>query len=438
MAQQLRQKATEIVRKLVSKGHKAYFAGGCVRDMALKTEPKDYDIATDARPEEVRKLFPRNHPIGAAFGVIQVVKGKDTFEVATFRADGAYLDGRHPESVRFLSDREDAFRRDFTINGMFYDPLADRMIDYVGGLADMKAKVLRAIGEPESRIREDRLRMLRAVRFATALDFAIEPGTFDAVKTHAAEILTVSSERIRDELIKIFTSENAAVGLELLKESGLLAVILPEVAAMEGVAQPEQFHPEGDVFTHTLLMLQLAKKPSTTLAFGILLHDVGKPPTYVEKERIRFDRHTTVGAEMADAILKRLKFPRKETEAVVALVEDHLRFMDVKEMRESRLKRFLRQENFAEQLELHRLDCLASHGKLDNYHFCKSKLKEFGAEKISPPRLVSGKDLIELGFKPGPLFKKILSAVEDAQLEGKLKSREDAIAFIRRSADREP
>jgi poly(A) polymerase len=432
-----REKATALVKKLVSAGFKAYFAGGCVRDMALGAEPKDYDIATDARPDDIRRLFERTIPIGAAFGVINVLYGEDAFEVATFRADGPYLDGRHPASVRFLSDREDALRRDFTVNGMFYDPLKEETIDYVGGLADLKSRIVRAIGDPEERIAEDRLRMLRAVRFAAGLGFAVEGATFAAVRKHAAEIATVSAERIRDEIVKILTGGNAAVGVHLLKESGLLAVVLPEVAAMEGVGQPEQFHPEGDVLNHTLLMLELAEKPSVTLALGILLHDIGKPGTYSVQDRIRFHGHTTVGADMAARLMKRLRFSTRETEAVVDLVREHLQFMNVREMRESTLKRFLRRENFDEHLALHRLDCLASHGKLDNYRFCLLKRREYGPETIAPPRLLTGHDLIALGLRPGPIFRKILDSIEDAQLEGKLQGREEALKMAEELIRRE-
>ena len=425
--------AIKIVKTLRQAGFKAYFAGGCVRDQVMSREPQDYDVATDARPEAVMRLFPKTIPAGVSFGVVIVLEGPYQFEVATFRSDGQYLDGRHPVEVHFSSEAEDAKRRDFTINGMFYDPIAGRIVDYVRGQEDIKAGLIRSIGNPQERFSEDKLRLMRAVRFATQFDYKIEEKTYKALLNLADQITVVSAERIRDELSKILTGPRPAQGLRLLHQTGLLKAILPEVAAMEGVQQPPEFHPEGDVWVHTLLMLEkMAPASSFDFAFSVLLHDVGKPPTFSIKDRIRFDNHCQVGAEMAEQICTRLKLSRRQTEKVVELVREHLRFKDVRLMRESKLKRFLRGEHFGDHLELHRLDCLASHGDLSNWEFCKQKLEEIGPEEMRPERLVTGHDLIQMGYVPGPLFTEILTTVEDAQLEGRIKDREAALELIRR------
>lgn len=423
----------EIVRRLHETGRRALFAGGCVRDALLHAVPQDIDIATDATPEEIARLFPGHViPVGAQFGVSLVVLDGLPHEVATFRRDGIYLDGRHPQNVSFSTPEEDARRRDFTINGLFYDPMADRVLDFVGGQEDLRRRVVRAIGNPYARFEEDKLRLLRAVRFTTRLDFTLDPDTAAAVRALSGKIVQVSAERIRDELVKILTGPHAARALRLMEELGLTAAILPEIHAMVGVAQPPEFHPEGDVFVHTCLLFEHAGERSSVLAMAMLLHDVGKPPTFSIKERIRFDNHVNVGADMADAIGRRLKFSSDEIEQIVDLVRNHLQFMHVRQMRESTLKRFLRKPNFNDHLELHRLDCLACHGDLSNYYFCKEKLLTLTADIMAPPRLITGDDLIALGFKPGPLFKEMLTFVEDAQLEGRLTDAASALALVER------
>ena len=436
------QRAAEVVRRLREHGFQAYFVGGCVRDLLLRRTPDDYDVATDASPRQVLELFPRSIEVGVQFGVVLVVREGQEIAVATFRNDVLYLDGRHPEQVSYTRDpREDVLRRDFTINGLLLDPLGEgrrpssreeRVIDHVGGIADLRAGIIRAIGDPERRFAEDRLRMLRAVRFAARFDFRIEPAAWNAIGRAHAGIVQVSRERVRDELLKILTEGGAARGFRLLDESGLLAVLLPEVAALKGVEQPPEFHPEGDVWTHTLLMLERLENPAPTLALGVLLHDVGKPPTFRVADRIRFDNHAPVGARMAEAICERLRLSRRETEQVTALVEYHLHFKDVPRMRPARLMRFLQMPAFDEHLELHRLDCASSHGNLDAYHFVKQKLDTMSEEELRPRPLIGGDDLIAEGYPPGPRFKEILRAVEDAQLESELHSREEALDFVRR------
>lgn len=428
----MKDEAISIVRRLRDAGHTAYFNGGCVRDMLRGVEPHDYDIATTATPEQIRQLFPRTIPVGAQFGVMLVLEGDHQFEVATFRSDEAYVDGRRPTSVRFGTPEEDARRRDFTVNGIFSDPLAGRVIDFVDGRADIERKLIRCIGEPRERFTEDKLRLLRCVRFASTLNYEIEPATFAAVQEMAEQIGVVSAERIRDELVKILTGPRAGRGLELLDTSGLLREVLPEIAAMKGVEQPAEFHPEGDVFKHTKLMLDtLPANPTAVLALAVLLHDVGKPPTFSVSDRIRFNEHDRVGAEMTEQILRRLRFPNETIENVTLCVAEHMRFQFVKEMRPSKLKRILARETFPVELELHRIDCISSHGKLDNYEFLKQKAAEMPPEVIKPAPLLTGHDLIELGLTPGPLVGQILREAEEAQLEERLKSREEALAFAR-------
>ena len=427
--------AREIVARLRESGHIAYFAGGCVRDMVRGLTPKDYDVVTDARPEVVQTLFPRTFAVGAHFGVIIVLEKGFQFEVATFRSDDAYIDGRHPSAVHFSSPEEDAQRRDFTINGMFYDPVAEKVIDLVGGCADIDAKLVRAIGDPARRFAEDRLRMLRAVRFATVLDYQIDKNTWDALVANASSINQISAERIRDELMRIFQSPNRVRGWDLLDGSGLMRAILPELDAMKGVLQPEQFHPEGDVFVHTRLMLQmLPAEVSVSLVFAVLFHDVAKPVTAtVDKTgRIRFNEHDRIGAEMTEAIMRRLRFSGAEIEATVEMVRQHMVFKDAPNMRVAKLKRFMARSTFDEELELHRVDCESSHRMLDNYEFLLRKREEFANEPIIPPPLVRGDDLIALGLKPGPKFGQILEAVETRQLEGTLRTREEALEWVRR------
>lgn len=425
--------AVELVKKLTCQGHEALLVGGCVRDLILKREPKDFDIATSARPNDIVKIFPRTIPVGAQFGVFLVLKGPYRYEVATFRTDQKYKDGRHPEGVTFSSPKEDALRRDFTVNGLFYDPSHRRILDYVKGQVDLRRRLIRAIGDPEVRFQEDRLRMLRAVRFASALDFAIDPPTFKAVCRYAHAITEVSAERIRDELVKLFTGPHAGRGLELMDETGLLKVILPEAEKMKGVAQPPEFHPEGDVYTHTKLVLEQLKEPTPVLAMAALLHDIGKPPTFKMAERIRFDGHDRVGAAMARRICRRLRFSNHQTEAVSEIVADHMKFKDVRQMRLSTLKRFMGLGTFPEQMTLHRADCMASHKDLTHWRFLKKKLKELPAKEIKPKPLVNGHDLLTLGFKQGPVIGAILKAVEERQLEGELSSKEEALHWVQES-----
>ena len=426
--------ARKIAERLRDRGHIAYFAGGCVRDMVRGLTPKDYDIATDARPENVQALFSRTYAVGAHFGVIIVLEDGFQFEVATFRSDEAYIDGRHPSAVHFSSPEEDARRRDFTINGMFLDPASDKVIDLVGGQADIGAKLVRAIGEPGQRLAEDRLRMLRAVRFATALDYQIDERTWDALVASASSINQISGERIRDEVVRIFLSSNRVRGWDLLDASGLVSAILPELQAMKGVLQPEQFHPEGDVFVHTRLMLSLLPDiVSVPLVFAVLFHDVAKPVTsrVDEAGRIRFNEHDRIGAEMTEAIMRRLRFSGAEIEATVEMVRHHMVFKDAPKMRIAKLKRFMARPTFDEELELHRVDCQSSHRMLDNYEFLLRKREEFANEPIIPPPLVRGDDLIAFGLKPGPKFGEILEAVETRQLEGKLRTRDEALNWVK-------
>ena len=427
--------ARDVVARLRESGHIAYFAGGCVRDMVRDRIPKDFDIATDARPEVVQQLFSRTHAVGVHFGVILVLENNFQFEVATFRSDDAYIDGRHPSAVHFSSPEEDAKRRDLTINGMFYDPVAEKVIDFIGGCADIAAKLVRAIGDPAQRFAEDRLRMLRAVRLATILDYKIDKQTWDALLANAGSINEISAERIRDELIRIFLSPNRARGWDLLDSSGLMRAVLPEIDEMKGCKQPEQFHPEGDVFEHTRLMLRfLPEKVSVPLVFSVLLHDVAKPRTATVDEtgRIRFSGHDRMGAEMTEKIMRRLRFSGAEIDATVEMVRQHMVFKDVPKMREAKLKRFIARPTFDDELELHRVDCEGSHRMLDNYEFLLRKREEFASEPIIPPPLVRGDDLIALGLKPGPRFGEILEAVETRQLEGNLRTREEALEWVQR------
>jgi poly(A) polymerase len=426
--------ARDIARRLRAAGHIAYFAGGCVRDLLRGRVPKDFDIATEATPQVVQKLFPRTYAVGAHFGVIVVLENEFQFEVATFRSDGAYIDGRHPIEVHFATAEEDAARRDFTINGMFFDPEKEEVIDFVGGRADLERRLIRAIGDPAQRFAEDRLRMLRAVRFATVLGFEIDPATWEAVVASASSIVQISAERIREELVKIFLSPNRARGWDLLDASGLMRAILPEFDALKGCEQPPQFHPEGDVFKHTRIMLEmLPAEASLPLVFSVLFHDVAKPPTATvdEEGRIRFNGHDRIGAEMTEAIMERLRFSRAEIDATVEAVRQHMVFKDVPNMRVARLKRFMARPTFEDELELHRVDCASSHAMLDNYEFLLKKKEEFANEPIIPPPLVRGDDLIAMGMKPGPKFGEILEAIETRQLEGGLKDREEALEWVK-------
>ncbi len=424
-----RELANSICETLRRNRHQAFLVGGCVRDLLLSREPADYDVATDATPEQVIGLFPEHVAVGAQFGVILIPREELRVEVATFRSDIGYSDGRHPDRVTFSkAAQEDVQRRDFTINGLLMWHDTGEVLDYVGGQADLQAKLIRAIGEPDRRFTEDKLRMLRAVRFAARFGFEIESDTFRAIRRHVKEVGQVSPERLRDELTKMLTEGAARRAFELLDETGLLQQVLPEIAAMKGVEQPPQYHPEGDVWIHTRMMLEgLPFGVSPTLAWGILLHDVGKPPTFKSPsetgDRIRFDGHVDVGVRMAEEICRRLRFSNEDTNQILALVDNHMRFKDVESMRASTLKRFVRQPHFDEHLALHRLDCLSSNRHLESYEFIRRFINETPPEQVRPERLITGDDLQAMGFKPGPLFSQILGSLEDAQLEGQVKTR---------------
>jgi poly(A) polymerase len=464
-----KQHAAEIVSTLRERGHQAYLAGGCVRDLLLSREPADYDVATDATPQQVMQIFPQTYAVGEQFGVVLVpdssgatsapasgatgapstssgqalARQGTTVEVATFRSDVGYSDGRHPDEVRFTKDpREDVQRRDFTINGMMLDPATNEVLDFVGGRDDLKAGIIRAIGDPERRFTEDKLRVLRAVRFAARFDYKIDPATMAAIQKLAPKVHQVSCERVREELTKMLTEGQARRAFELLDTTSLLPEVLPEIAAMKGVQQPPQYHPEGDVFVHTLLLLEklqpnvsgsMSGSVSKTLAWGALLHDVGKPATFrIAPDRIRFDGHVEVGVKMAAEILRRLRFSNHETDQILALIDNHMRFGAVQRMKQSTLKKFLRLPAFEEHLELHRIDCLSSHGQLDAYEYTREQMRSMPPEAIRPTPLITGHDLIDAGYEPGPRFKEVLTAVEDAQLEGRLASREAAMEYVRR------
>jgi putative nucleotidyltransferase with HDIG domain len=450
MAERLAQIAAEsIVDRLRGAGYDAYFAGGCVRDLLLGHEPDDFDVATSARPEAVMALFPRTFAVGAHFGVVLVADEIDgheiVTEVATFRSDGAYADGRRPESVRFSDDaEEDVVRRDFTINGMLLDPqllresgdIGAAVLDYVGGRADLRARLVRAIGDPEKRFEEDKLRMLRAVRFAARFDFEIESATEEAIRRFARKIDPVSRERVRDELTRMLTEGRARRAFELLDRTGLLREVLPEIDRLHGVEQPPEFHPEGDVWEHTMMLLeQLPAGASPTLAWGALLHDVGKPATFQRGPgRIRFNGHVEVGVRIAEDIARRLRLSNEETTQIISLVENHMRFGDVEKMKASTLKRFFRLPVFPEHLALHRMDCLASHRDLSLYDFAKERFEATPVEEVRPALLVTGRDLIEAGFQPGPQFKELLALAEDAQLEGRIRTKEEGLELVRKGS----
>jgi poly(A) polymerase len=466
--------ALQIIAALRAAGHEAFLAGGCVRDMLLGREPKDYDVATSATPDMVLDMFPRTFAVGAHFGVVLVATGGGAdaggaddseqdesryvvTEVATFRSDGAYSDGRHPDAVRYTtSAEEDVRRRDFTINGLLLDPerlfphgpkldsldefdvraeartLHGAVIDHVGGLADLEAGIVRAIGRPELRFEEDHLRMLRAVRFAARFGFELDAATAAAMRRLATKINAVSRERVRDELTKMLTEGHARRAFELLDETGLLAEVLPEVARMKGVEQPPQYHPEGDVWTHTLLLLgQLEADCPFTLAWGGLLHDVGKPPTFVRADRIRFNGHVDVGVAMSAEICRRFRFSNEETRQILSLVENHMRFADAQHMKASTLKRFFRLENFPEHLMLHRMDCLAGSGNLDHWNFVRERYESMPEDAVRPKPLVTGRELIAAGYRPGAGFREMLHAVEDAQLDGAITTPAEALALVR-------
>ncbi|HYK40144.1 MAG TPA: CCA tRNA nucleotidyltransferase [Candidatus Eremiobacteraceae bacterium] len=431
-----REFANSICDDLIRNGFEALFAGGCVRDLLLGREPEDYDVTTNATPDEVMALFPESVGVGAQFGVILIPRDGLKVEVATFRSDVGYSDGRHPDAVIYArTAEEDVQRRDFTINGLLMRHDSNQVLDFVNGRADLQSGIIRAIGNPARRFEEDKLRMLRAVRFAARFAFEIEPETFRAIRKHAANIDSVSAERIRDELTKLLVEGAAGDGFRLLDQTWLLKKVLPEVAAMKGVEQPPQYHPEGDVWVHTCMMLEgIPSGASATLAWGVLLHDVGKPPTFRSAaetgDRIRFDGHVEVGIKISEEICRRLRMSNDDVDQIVALVANHMKFKDVDHMRASTLKRFVRIPKFEEHLALHRLDCLSSHRNLEAYEYVKQFLADTPSEQVRPPRLLTGDDLLHLGFPPGPKFAQILRSIEDAQLEGIIKTREDALKFV--------
>ncbi|MBK1791925.1 CCA tRNA nucleotidyltransferase [Persicirhabdus sediminis] len=426
--------ARSVSQTLIDAGHTTYFAGGCVRDALLQTEPKDYDIASSASPAEIEALFEKTNNVGAHFGVMLVREQKNSFEIARFRTDGSYSDGRRPESVTFASPEEDAQRRDFTINGLFQHPLTGEIIDYVDGQVDLKKQLIRAIGDPAQRFQEDALRLMRAIRFATVLDFAIEPATWQAICDHAQLLEKISTERIRDEFSKIMLSPHPRLGIQLMVDSGLMRYVIPEVYDLIGCEQPPQWHPEGDVFTHTMIMLEMMmENPSLELALAVLLHDIGKPATYTydeENQRIRFNGHDKVGAEMAEEILRRLRYSNATIEAATAMVDNHMNFMHVQQMRTAKVKKFMSRPNFEDEMELHRVDCASSNGFTDNYEFLREKEAEFAAEPLIPPPLLTGKDLIDRQLAPGPQFKDILNQAQTLQLEGSLSDRDQALSWL--------
>ncbi len=434
----MRKTAEQIVHKLTQAGHTALFAGGCVRDMLLGREPKDYDVATSATPEQVVALFPRSQTVGAHFGVVIVRLNHEHVEVATFRSDGSYSDGRRPDSVTYSTPELDAERRDFTVNGLFYDPLTEKVIDYVGGQNDLRMGLLRAIGVAKDRFEEDRLRMLRAIRFATVLEFDIEHATWESICGLADKIKSVSIERIREEFIKIMLSPNRVRGFDLLVNSGLMAEFLPEILVLQGCEQPPQFHPEGDVFIHTRLMLSLLPaQASLPLVMSVLLHDIAKPATQTrdaDTGRIRFNGHDKLGAEMTGEIMRRMKFPNDVIEPTVVAVENHMVFKDVKKMRTAKLRRFMARPSFEDEMALHRVDCLGSNGWLDNYEFLQEKRHEFANEPTLPQRLINGGDLMTLGWTSGKAMGRLLITLQTLQLEGTLKTKEEALAWIAENA----
>ncbi len=429
--------ALSVVDRLQKAGFEAVFAGGCVRDLLLKTKPKDFDIASNALPADIAKIFPRTVIVGEAFNVILVISEHEEnpfrIEVATFRADIGIKDGRRPAVVKQATVQEDVQRRDFTINGMLYDPIKDQLLDWVHGQDDLKKKVIRSIGNPRLRIDEDHLRMLRAIRFSARLEYPIDSELWAAINEKAPLITKISEERIFDEMTKMLTGANSDHAMNLLADSGLLKEFLPEALAMKGCEQPAEYHPEGDVWVHTLLLLKQCEGVSPELAWGCLLHDIGKPPTFTHTagDRIRFNNHQHVGEDMALVILKRLKASRKLTEVVCELTRDHLKFKDAPQMKASTLKRFLRNPNFDLHLQMHYIDCMASHKDLTLYEFCKAELAKLPAEALSPPALISGHDLIALGFRPGPQFKEILNAIETEQLENRLSDKDSALQFVK-------
>jgi len=430
--------ADAVVMRLQKAGFTACRVGGAVRDRLLQRVPHEVDVATSAPPERVREVFARTFDVGASFGVV-LVHGRDGIdtEVATFREDLDYADGRHPDGVVYATAGDDARRRDFTVNALFYDPVTAEVLDYVGGLADLRSGLVRAVGDPATRFREDHLRLMRAVRFTAELGFELDSATAAPIAELAPKVRTLSFERIQAELTKMLTGRDPAAAFEMLDRFGLLREVLPEVAAMRGVEQPEQYHPEGDVWVHTMGMLRLMRAPTAALAWGVLLHDVGKPPTLEWQDGVpRFPCHANVSGEMAEDILRRLKAPGWLWKQVREIVQCHMTFKDVPQMRASKLRRLLGRPTFADDLELHRLDCLGSHRMLDNYVFLLDKLAEFANEPVIPPPLLSGRDVLALGLAPGPEVGRILAEAQECQLNGQFSEREPALAWLRARIER--
>ena len=431
---ELTKSAIKIIKRIKENGFTAFFAGGAVRDQILGISTiSDIDIATSATPDEIEEIFTNTHPVGKSFGVMIVVMDREPFEVATFREDGGYQNGRHPESIKFSNAKEDSYRRDFTINGLFYDPIEDKVLDFVGGIDDLNRKVIRTIGDPNDRFNEDYLRLLRAIRFSARFSFPIEESSWKAIKNLSFNIKKISFERIYQELTKMLTDRDPATAIRLLQESGLLKYTLPEVDRMVGVEQPKEYHPEGDVFEHTLMVIKnLGEYPSAVLGWSALLHDVGKPDTQTFSDRIRFNNHHSVGGRIARDILFRLKAPKRLTEDIVACVENHMHFINVQNMRVAKLKKFLSRDTIDTELLLHKADCSASHGDISNYYFLKDKQVEFMSEGIKPEPFILGRDLIAAGLKPSRDFRTILDNAYVLQLEDVLKNREDALEWLER------
>ena len=428
--------AVKIIEILSGAGFESYIVGGAVRDLLIEKNPKEYDICTSATPNEINKIFKNSKLVGQSFGVSIVLQDKYAFEIATFREDFDYLDGRHPDKVKYTKNVEhDVKRRDFTVNGLLFDPIANKIIDYCDGLLDLKNKIIRTIGDPFERFSEDYLRILRAIRFSNQLNFEIEKKTSIAMDELSHKVVNISIERVRDEISKILLSLSPAKGIRLLDKYHILNTFIPEILEMKNIQQPPDFHPEGDVFVHTCLVLdklsESTSENSIEVVYGALFHDIGKPDTYDKTDRIRFNRHEYVGANKAEKICKRLKFSNKQTELIVSLVKEHMKFGNIKNMKKSTFKKFVSMENFNDHLKLHKADCLGSHGDLSLYDFTLQKLDQLNNEPILPKPLLNGNDLIDLGIKPGPIYKSILSKIFDDQLEGNIKSRDEALIKLK-------
>lgn len=434
--EQLRSGAVQIARMLQQAGHIAYFAGGCVRDDLLGDTPTDFDIATSALPDEVVSIFPQAKGVGAHFGVMIIRMEEVNYEIATFREEYDYADGRRPEAVHFSSPEQDAQRRDFTINGLFKDPQSGEVIDFVHGRQDLESGIIRCIGNPEERFAEDHLRLLRAIRFAARFDYRIDPATWSALCSHSPRLAEISAERIRDEFSKILLHSSRLRGFDMLVESRLMEHIIPEIYALRGCQQPPEYHPEGDVFQHVHLMLEeLPRETNLYVVLAVLLHDIAKPATQKwdeEAKRFRFNNHAQIGAQMAEHILRKLRYPNEVIRRVTEVIGHHMDFMHVQQMRQAKLRRFIGREHFEDELALHRVDCLGSHGKLDNWEFLNAEIAALENEPAVPPRLLTGQQLLQLGYPAGKRMGQILRAAQDLQLEGTLRSPEEALSWAQR------